>query len=196
MSHYFSKNVDEVKSLPKKFNIEILGEKFAFNTDNGVFSKNYLDYATSILLNEIVIKEESSSLLDVGCGYGPIGIVLNKVYKKKVSMIDINPRALDLAKKNALENNVEVDIYESDCLENVVEKFDIIVTNPPIRAGKDIIYKIFEQSFEKLNATGEFWIIIQYSHGAPSAVKKLQTIFDNVEIVYKKKGFYVIRSIK
>lgn len=195
MSHYYTENTD-VESNPKEITCNILGEEFKFITDNGVFSKDYLDYATGLLLKNLVIKEEVNSVLDVGCGYGPIGIIINKMYAKKVVMVDVNERALNLAKQNIIKNKVEAKVIKSDCLDCVGDSFDMIITNPPIRAGKEVVYKIFEQSFVKLNALGELWIIIQYNHGAPSAVNKLKTLFDNVEIVYKKKGFYIVKCIK
>ncbi len=194
--HYFSENAEQVISAPKNIKVNILNNEFTFTTDNGVFSKDYLDYASSLLIKNIEIKDDIKKILDVGCGYGPIGIILNKVYNKEVTMIDINPRALSLAQINVKQNKVCANIYKSNCLDNVDETFDMIITNPPIRAGKEVIYKIFDQSFEKLNDKGELWIIIQYNHGAPSAIKKLKLIFSKCEIVYKKKGFYILKCIK
>lgn len=196
MKQYFSKEADELTSEPKEIQANILNETFRFTTDNGVFSKDYLDYASGLLLKNIEVTDKVKSILDVGCGYGPIGIILNKIYNKKITMIDINPRALSLAKLNAQKNAVDVNIFESNCLEMVEESFDMIVCNPPIRAGKEVIYTIFEQSITKLTDGGELLIIIQYNHGAPSAIKKLKTIFPLVEIIYKKKGFYIIKSTK
>ncbi len=195
-THYYSENADEVVSNPKDIKVNIFDENFIFTTDNGVFSKDKLDYATSLLLKNMELTENKRSLLDVGCGYGPIGIILNKVFNKEVTMIDVNPRALSLTKQNVEKNNATAKVYKSNCLDDVVEKFDMIITNPPIRAGKEVIYKIFEQSYDKLNDDGELWIIIQYNHGAPSAINKLKTIFNLCETVYKKKGFYIIKCIK
>lgn len=194
--HYFSENAESVISNPKEIKVNILNQNFIFTTDNGVFSKDYLDYATSLLLKNIEIGENIQNILDVGCGYGPIGIILNKIYGKNITMIDINPRALSLAERNVSINKANAKVLKSNCLENVDETFDMIITNPPIRAGKEVIYKIFDQSFEKLNVNGELWIIIQYNHGAPSAIKKLKTIFDRCETVYKKKGFYILKCTK
>ncbi len=195
-NHYFSEENDELQSNPKNIKVNIFDEAFVFTTDNGVFSKEYLDYATSLLLHNLSISEHVNKILDVGCGYGPIGIILNKVYNKEVTMIDVNPRALDLTKVNVEQNKVKATVFKSNCLDEVSDTFDMIVTNPPIRAGKQIIYKIFEQSYGKLNDKGELWLIIQYNHGAPSAIKKLSEIYNDVKVVYKKKGFYIIKCTK
>ncbi len=122
-------------------------------------------------------------------------------YKK---IIEINNNSFKIRKgsyENCLEiaklckkHNVEAEVFKSNCLDNVNGKFDLIVTNPPIRAGKDVVYKIFEQAKNHLNVNGEFWLIIQYNHGAPSAIKKLKEIYANCEVVYKKKGFYIVRN--
>ncbi len=193
MKHYFSEDADDVISNPKDIEVNIFDSKFIFTTDNGVFSKDYLDYASGLLLKNLEIGDNVQSILDVGCGYGPIGIILNKIYNKKITMIDVNPRALALAQLNVSKNKAEAEIYKSDCLTNVSGKFDMIITNPPIRAGKEVIYKIFEQSVERLSSNGELWLIIQYNHGAPSAIKKLKSLYTVVETVYKKKGFYIIK---
>lgn len=195
-THYYSENAEDVISNPKDIKVTIFDETFVFTTDNGVFSKDKLDYATSLLLKNIEINDKVKNVLDVGCGYGPIGIIINKIYKKDITMVDVNPRALSLTKQNCEKNKTTAKVFKSNCLDDVVEKFDMIITNPPIRAGKEVIYKIFEQSYDKLNDAGELWIIIQYSHGAPSAINKLKTIFKNCETVYKKKGFYIIKSTK
>ncbi len=192
-NHYYSQENENVISNPKQIKVNILGSEFVFTTDNGVFSKDYLDYATSLLLKNIVIKEEMKSVLDVGCGYGPIGISLSKVYNLNATMIDVNPRALSLTNSNCIQNKVDAKVYKSNCLDDVSDKFDLIITNPPIRAGKDVVYKIFEQSKKYLNDGGELWLIIQYNHGAPSAIKKLKEIFSSCITVYKKKGFYIIK---
>ncbi|MFI3252199.1 MAG: class I SAM-dependent methyltransferase [bacterium] len=195
-NHYFSEDANELPSNPKEIKANILGETFTFTTDNGVFSKDYLDYATALLLKNIDITKKTKTILDVGCGYGPVGIILNKIYDVNVTMIDINPRALSLAKQNVEKNKTNAEVYKSNCMDEVNGSFDMIISNPPIRAGKEVVYKIFEQSFDKLNDGGELWVVMQYNHGAPSAITKLKTIFSEVKTVYKKKGFYIIRTIK
>ena len=112
-------------------------------------------------------------------------------------MLDINPRALELSKANLILNNVNARVLESDCLDMVLnEKFACVITNPPIHAGKEVVYKIYDQSYEVLIEGGSLWIVIQEKHGAPSSIKKLQTLFPKVEVFYKKKGFYILKCIK
>lgn len=195
---YFSKTNNELPSNEKIIYAKINDESFRFKTDNGVFSKDFLDYASKMLLEKIDYNSIiEGRILDVGCGYGPIGIYLAHITKNEVVMLDINPRALDLSKENLILNNVKGRVLESDCLDSVInEKFSCVITNPPIHAGKEVVYKIFTQSYDVLTEGGSLWIVIQEKHGAPSAIKKLKTIFENVEIFYKKKGFYIIRCVK
>lgn len=195
--HYFTQNNDDLASEPKIIYAKIMGESYQFKTDNGVFSKDYLDYATKILLENLTLPEVEGDILDVGCGYGPIGIFLAKKSGKKAYMLDVNRRALELAKHNVLVNKVDGIVLESNCLDAVLDKkFSCVVTNPPIRAGKQIVYQIFAQSYEVLLPNGELWIVIQQKHGAPSAIKKLEEIFRKFEVIYKKKGFFVIKCTK
>ena len=195
---YFSKTNDELPSNEKIIFGKINELSFEFKTDNGVFSKDFLDFASKLLLEKMDFESIlDGAILDVGCGYGPIGIYASYITKKAVVMLDINPRALALSKENLKLNNVEARVLESDCLDSVInEKFSCVITNPPIHAGKDVVYKIFTQSYEVLIDGGSLWIVIQEKHGAPSAIKKLKTIFPNVEIFYKKKGFYILKCIK
>ena len=195
---YFAKNNDELPSNPKIIQAKINEISLKFKTDNGVFSKDFLDYATKILLEKIDFNSiENGAILDVGCGYGPIGIYAAKVSKNPVVMLDVNPRALALSRENIVLNGVDATVLESDCLTSVLDReFSCIITNPPIHAGKEVIYKIFEQSYDRLITNGSLWIVIQQKHGAPSAIKKLESIFGIVEIVYKKKGFYILKCVK
>lgn len=195
---YFSKTNDELPSNEKIIYGKINDLSFKFKTDNGVFSKDFLDFASKLLLEKMDYESIlDGQILDVGCGYGPIGIYLSYITKKAVVMLDINPRALALSKENLLLNGVDARVLESDCLDEVItEKFSCVITNPPIHAGKEIVYKIFTQSYEVLIEGGSLWIVIQEKHGAPSAIKKLKTIFPIVEVFYKKKGFYILKCIK
>lgn len=193
---YFSINNDELPSNPKLINAKIGEFSFVFKTDNGVFSKDFLDFASKLLLEKIDFDSlPEGPILDVGCGYGPIGIYASKVTNKPVFMVDVNPRALELSKENVVKNNVFATVLESNCLDNVMDKkYSCIITNPPIHAGKEVIYKMYEQASISLVPGGSFWIVIQQKHGAPSTIKKLETLFKKVEITYKKKGFYIIKS--
>ena len=196
--HYFSRN-QKVESDPKYWDFTLKNNLFRFKTDNGVFSKREVDFGSRLLIEAFVIPELEGAVLDVGCGYGPIGLSLAKAFPERtVHMVDVNERAIELAKENAALNRIEnVTIYESDRLENVGEKnFAAILTNPPIRAGKKTVHDIFEQAYDHLIEKGEIWIVIQKKQGAPSAIEKLKTMFSEVETIDKVKGYFIIKGIK
>jgi 16S rRNA (guanine1207-N2)-methyltransferase len=196
--HYFSHNPD-VESKPQQISFDLLGYNFRFKTDQGVFSKGDIDFGSRVLIDAFECPSIDGPFLDVGCGYGPIGLAFAKAFPaRRVHMIDVNNRALSLAKENAAEHNiVNVDIYESDTYDQVEERnFAAIITNPPIRAGKDVVHKILIEGYERLLVGGEIWVVIQKKQGAPSAMKKLEEIYGNVEIVGKKKGYYILKSTK
>lgn len=195
MKHYFTDNTD-IESQPMQFVFRFEKYDFLFTSDNGVFSKNMIDYGSRVLL-ESFSKNEEKSLLDVGCGYGTFGICLKKVYTDlEVDMVDVNERALNLAKINAENNNVDVNIYKSFAYENVKKTYDIIVSNPPVRAGKDVVMCILSNAYEHLNANGSLWVVLQKKQGAPSAKKKMIEVFGNCEIVKRDKGYYILKSKK
>ena len=139
MSYYFT-NDENLKSEVKKINVNIVNLPFSFYTDNGVFSKRGLDFGTRTLLENL--PNLKGNILDIGCGYGAIGIFIAKKYKVNVDMIDINNRALSLAHQNAKLNNVIVNIFASDLYTNVNKNYDFIIANPPIRVGKKILYQL------------------------------------------------------
>lgn len=197
-NHYYSKN-PEVESNPVYWDFSLRDYTFRFKTDRGVFSKREVDYGSRLLVETFDLDKKEGKILDVGCGYGPIGLSLAKSFPDSyVHMVDVNQRALDLAKENAKLNQLgNVKIYESDRLLQVEENgFDAILTNPPIRAGKQIVHDIFEQSYEHLADFGELWIVIQKKQGAPSAIEKLETLFGQVDVVEKKKGYFIIKAKK
>jgi 16S rRNA (guanine1207-N2)-methyltransferase len=196
--HYYSRT-QKVESDPKYWDFTLKSSHFRFKTDNGVFSKREVDFGSRLLIEAFQLPELEGPLLDVGCGYGPIGLTVAKMdQNRSVHMIDVNERAIQLAKENAEKNHVSnVKIYESDRLLNVADKdFTAILTNPPIRAGKKVVHEIFEQSYEHLKQSGELWVVIQKKQGAPSALEKLKELFSKVETVDKEKGYFIIKSVK
>jgi 16S rRNA (guanine1207-N2)-methyltransferase len=187
--HYYSRT-QKVESDPKFWDFILKNNQFRFKTDNGVFSKREVDFGSRLLIESFEMPKTEGLLLDVGCGYGPIGLSLAKYYQDRmIHMVDVNGRAIELAKENAELNRIQnVKVYESDCLLNVKEKtFAAILTNPPIRAGKKTVHDIFEQSFEHLTSQGELWVVIQKKQGAPSAIEKLNNLFNHVETIDKSK---------
>ncbi len=198
MNHYFTDNRHLAENR-KDISFRFWCFNYTFTTDNGVFSKGGVDFGTQVLLNTLLNKQElQDDILDVGCGYGPIGIILKHTYPNaNVEMVDVNPRAIELAKLNARANHVEVNIHESDVYAQVTKNnYTDIITNPPIRAGKKIIYEIFEKSFDHLRDGGTLWVVIRKQQGALSAVNKIKEIFGNCEIIHKEKGYFILKSKK
>ena len=188
MSYYFD-NDTNVESKEVTTKAEIGNTLFTFITDNNVFSKRGLDFGTRTLLENI--DDINGDILDFGCGYGPIGIYLKKKFNVNVDMIDINKRALNLAKKNAKLNSVDVNVFESNIYESVTKKYDYIITNPPIRVGKKILYEILIKAKDYLKQNGHLIFVINKDQGAKSAFKDMQNLY-NVNIIVKNKGFFVI----
>ena len=176
--------------------VELLGQSMRFKTDRGVFSKNGIDYGSRVLL-ENYQPESAKSLLDVGCGYGTLGLTLAKKFDLDVTMVDVNSRALDLCRQNAIDNAVSNSKIElSNIYESVSEKYDAIISNPPIRAGKEVVHEILAGAFSHLNDGGHLTIVIQKKQGAPSAQKKMEEVFGNCQLVARDKGYFILRSYK
>ncbi|PZE19149.1 class I SAM-dependent methyltransferase [Paenibacillus xerothermodurans] len=174
------------------------GRKYKFATDAGVFSKKGVDYGSKALIHAMEISRDAS-VLDVGCGYGPIGLAAAVLASEgKVTMVDINERAVALARQNAERNHVaNVEIIQSDMLKAVMDRtYDVVLTNPPIRAGKATVHRIFEQAFEVLSPGGALWVVIQKKQGAPSAFTKLDSLFSNVVEIGKDKGYRIFKAVK
>lgn len=191
---YYAENPDSAHDI-HELKVTLLGQSFTFLTDSGVFSKKMVDYGSQVLLNTLDF-EKGKTLLDLGCGYGPLGISLAKVQGVKPTMVDVNNRAIDLAKQNAQKNGVEADIFQSDIYEKVNGTFDYIISNPPIRAGKQVVLTIISESINYLKVGGNLTIVIQKKQGAPSAKAKMEEVFGNVEILKRDKGYYILRSEK
>lgn len=188
MSYYFDKDTS-VESKEVVTKAEIGNILFTFITDNNVFSKRGLDFGTRTLLENL--ENISGDILDFGCGYGPIGIYLKKKFNVNVDMIDINKRAINLAIKNALLNKVDVNIFESNIYENINKLYDYIITNPPIRVGKSILYEILIKAKDYLKKDGHLIFVINKNQGAKSVFSDMKNYY-NVKIIEKNKGFFVI----
>ena len=215
MSHYFSEK-QEVKSDRKIIRYEIENRNFEFVTDNGVFSKTKVDFGTDVML-KVFLRENSNKknqkfdVLDIGCGYGVVSVVVKSFFKNaRTVSSDVNERALELTRENFFKNGVvksndsedndfgnsDFKVIKSFAFDNISEKFDVILSNPPIRAGKQTIFQIYEKSFEHLNENGEFYCVIQTKHGAKSTQKKLEEIFGNCETLEINAGYRIFRSVK
>lgn len=191
MGQYFSN--DDLVSNIKKYDTKLLGHFFSFYTDNGVFCKDYLDFGTRLLLESIPLDEVGDSVLDVGCGYGVIGIAVSKMTDAYIDMVDVNRRAIHLAKMNVRENAVHnIRVFESSCYTNVDKKYSTIITNPPIRAGKKIVYEIVFGAKEHLLESGKLFIVIRKEQGAKSLISDLKKEY-NVEVLERSKGFFIIK---
>jgi len=194
LAHYFT-NEDNLKSELKELNYMLKSDNFTFFSDNGVFSKERIDFGSNALIENILEDEKRNHLkvLDLGCGYGLIGIVLNKMIQAEVTMSDVNKRALHLTERNLKLNNATAKVVESDCYENIEDKFDLIVTNPPIRAGKDVLLKMLLESSDYLTDKGLLWFVMKKDHGAKSMIRELSEKFE-CTVVEKRKGFYIIKA--
>ena len=215
MSHYFSEK-QEVKSDKKIIRYDIENRNFEFVTDNGVFSKTKVDFGTDVMLKvflreNINKKNQKFDVLDIGCGYGVVSVVVKSFFKNaRTVSSDVNERALELTRENLFKNGVvksndsedndfgnsDFKVIKSFAFDSISEKFDVILSNPPIRAGKQTIFQIYEKSFEHLNENGEFYCVIQTKHGAKSTQKKLEEIFGNCETLEINAGYRIFRSVK
>lgn len=197
-NHYYTENPDTAHDF-EQWSFELKGKVFQFVTDSGVFSRDTVDYGSRVLIDSFTWQDlPEGTLLDVGCGYGPVGLSLAYASQRPVEMIDINQRAVDLAKGNAQRNGIEqVDVHQSNIYATLNQKeYAAILSNPPIRAGKDVVHEILTGAYPLLKVDGTLTIVIQKKQGAPSAQKKMQETFGNAEIIKKDKGYYIIQSIK
>lgn len=196
MGHYFI-NDPNLKSNKKQVKYTFLGKEVLLNSDNGVFSKDRVDFGTNVLLNSLEDLSGIKSVLDVGCGIGVIGISLAKKYNNLfVQMVDVNEKAVMLTNENIKLNKAEnCKTYVSNVYSDVNDSFDMIISNPPIRAGKDVVHGIAIGAKEKLNKNGFFYAVVQKKQGADSFKKKLEEVYGNVKIVNKDSGYIIFKSI-
>ena len=195
MNHYFT-NDNNLKSNKKIMNINFNNRTLQLYTDNGVFSKEHFDYGSKLLITNFIKEEQKGKVLDLGCGYGVIGIILSDNKNLFIDMVDINTRAVELSKENLKLNKVEnAKCFESNIYEQVKGKYNYIITNPPIRAGKETIRKFLFGGLEHLEENGEIWFVMRKDHGVKSMIKELEKSY-SVKIIDKDKGFYIIQLKK
>ena len=193
--HYFTNNAD-LKSETRKINYNYKDTTIEFTSDLGVFSKDKLDYGSRLLIETYIEKGKSGvTLLDVGCGYGFIGLSLAKIKGCITTMVDVNKIAVHLTGMNIKNNKINnAKVFESNIYSEVKDKYDVIITNPPIRTGRETVLEFLRGAKEHLNPNGEVWFVMRKNHGALTVAKLLEDIY-SVEIVEKSKGFLIFRCI-
>ena len=198
MSHYFQDDPNLVSNI-KEINFEINGITMKLLTDNGVFSKNNVDEGSYAFLKVLLPLDLGNHILDLGCGYGTIGLTLAKAHEEaRITLADVNPRAVALCERNArlLNLSPRVTILQSDIYEKIEGPYDSIVVNPPIRAGKTVTYRMYEEAKQYLIDGGSLYIVIRKAQGAESASRYIETIFGNVTLLKRDKGYYIYRATK
>ena len=198
MGYYFDEN-PTLESNVKEIAFSLYGQNYTYFTDNGVFSKSKIDEGTYIFLKVLLPLRLTGRILDLGCGYGPIGLTIAQNSKEaRVDLADINSRALALASKSGerLNLNDRVTFLHSDIFEKIEGPYDSIVVNPPIRAGKVVTYRMYEESKQYLIDGGSLYVVIRRKQGAESALKYIETVFENVSVLHKEKGYWIIKATK
>ena len=198
MAHYFDLD-PTLASRQRLIEYFIDGRSITLVSDNGVFSKNKIDEGSFAFLKVIVPLRLSGKILDLGCGYGPIGLTIALTSPKaRVDLADINTRALALCEENAkrLGLSPRVTILQSNIYENIEGTYDSIVVNPPIRAGKIVTYAMYEGALAHLIDGGSLYIVIRKNQGAPSASKYIEDLFGNITLLKRDKGYYVYQAKK
>lgn len=195
-THYFTNN-STLQSERKSFTYVIDDNEFKFTTDIGVFCPDYLDQGSEVLIKSTYKQNLIGNFLDLGCGYGPIGIVIKRFNPDiDLYMVDINDRACELAKVNLKQNKVDGQVFREEDIENLHVLFDTILLNPPIKSGKSNIFSLYEKSFSCIKEGGRLIIVISKRHGAMSSLKKLKELFNSAEIISHKHGYQIIEAIK
>ena len=190
--HYYTETPNSEHD-ERRVTLVALGNELTFTTDAGVFSRDGLDRGTEVLLD--ALPPLAGRVLDLGCGWGPVGVALGKKYPGlEIVMTDINTRAADLARRNLAQNGVRATVLQGDGFDPVEGLFDAIVTNPPIRAGKAVIYGLFDRARSFLKPGGALYLVIRKQQGAPSALKFLKERYREAEVIDRGSGFHVIRA--
>lgn len=197
MSNQYFENNPNIKSVPFYLDFYFYKHKLTFKSDNGVFSKHNVDFGTNLLLKNVTLNN-TDRLLDMGCGIGIMGISLAKMYPDiKVDMVDVNLRAIELVRENIISNGVgNAKVFESNTYSNITDEYNVIVTNPPIRAGKSVVHDIVLNGKNHLSNGGKIYVVIQKKQGAESCLKAMKEVYSSVDVIDKDKGYFIIKAIK
>ena len=202
LAHYYDEN-PQGESDRRVIQTRMHGIDFFFSTDADVFSKKFLDFGSRTLLETAIgdlagANRKKGRLLDLGCGYGPIGIIMKRVFPAmEVTMVDINNRALELARENAGNNGVKcVDVHQSDACSAVEGLYDVVLTNPPVRAGKKTVFAFYDGAYEHMSEGALLYVVLQKKQGAPSSEKYLLEKFGNCEVIAKESGYWIMKAVK
>jgi 16S rRNA (guanine1207-N2)-methyltransferase len=192
MAHYYSEN-QESKFVLKKIKASLRGRDFEFFTAPGIFSGKKVDSATELLINNAVV-QDGWRILDLGCGYGPVGVSLRKLFDIKVVMTDINKRAVQLSKMNLKLNKIEAEVFGGNLFENITGKFSTILLNPPMAAGRKLCFEMIEKSTGFLEDGGLLQIVARHNKGGKMLEEKMKEVFGNVKETARREGFRVYVS--
>lgn len=198
MQHYFIDKHHEEKDY-FEFQDSVIGYDLCFRSCNSIFSKNKIDDGTRVLLKTI---DKYCHLegygLDLGCGLGAIAISLIKRFKVHFDCVDVNNTAVELTKQNLIKNNVQhnATAFYSNGFENIDKIYDFIITNPPIKTGKTLLFSLISDSYNHIKQNGQIVLVIRKDHGMESLKNHMLSVFKNCEILQRDKGYYILKSVK
>ncbi len=191
MTHYFSKPKNIIQNR-KEFSFRFLGIQSTFTVDDGIFSKDHADFGSLLLVEEVIKRHETGKVLDLGSGYGLMSILLKQhLSDVEISGVEINPRAVDCAQVSAQKANLDITFYEGDACLDVKDEYDVIITNPPIRAGKEVVQKFLSNAHQHLKKSGHLYFVIRRQQGVATYVKYVEPLFETSERCVLKKGYEV-----
>jgi len=194
MNHYYVEH-PSTPSQPTEFDVHIFDRVFKFTSDRGVFSKDHLDFASRLLIENVTLNP-SETFLDLGCGVGVIGLILETQYNVQATLVDINERAIELTQQNKQRLHSKATVLKSDGFTELKDQtFDHIFTNPPIRIGKKELYQMLQKATEHLNKEGALWVVMHKKHGVESLIHFMEQNH-KVETVIRKKGFKLLKIHK
>ena len=198
MQHHYFLNTEHKDSDFFEFTDYFLAKPYTFKSCSDIFSKDTFDYGSTLLLKTVIDKVKlDGNVLDVGCGYGIIGIMLKLYFPNiNVTCLDINTTAVQLTQENAKRQNVNITALESNLYDNISNKYAHIVTNPPIKAGKENLFNVVTKGYDVLENNGTITLVIKKKHGMESLKNHIQSIFGNVEVLKKDKGYYILHATK